>query len=124
MSGMTNGEILRLVNGYIGVSGGYLGDFSYRSHQEFYSFLDLDIDPYDLDGTTRERFITILKSSDPQTQATIIEGILDKYPVGSEDIRTAKRHAEFETIAMRLRGAPSVGSMHPQTSSDLSLIHI
>jgi hypothetical protein len=27
--GLTHGEILRVVNRYIGVSGGYLGDFTY-----------------------------------------------------------------------------------------------
>jgi hypothetical protein len=29
---MTDREITRIVNRYIGVSGGYLVDFSYRSH--------------------------------------------------------------------------------------------
>jgi hypothetical protein len=34
---MTGQEIVRLVNKYIGVStDGYLGDFSYRTHKEFY----------------------------------------------------------------------------------------
>jgi hypothetical protein len=28
--------VVRVVNDYIGVSGGYLGDFTYRTHQEFY----------------------------------------------------------------------------------------
>jgi hypothetical protein len=28
--GMTRAEVTRLVNRYIGVEGGYLGDFSYR----------------------------------------------------------------------------------------------
>lgn len=37
MDGMTGQEIVRLVNKYIGVStDGYLGDFSYRTHKEFY----------------------------------------------------------------------------------------
>jgi hypothetical protein len=123
MAGMTSGEILRLVNGYIGVSGGYLGDFSYRSHEEFYALLGLEIDPNDYMGTTRQRFIEILKGSDPQTQATIVSGILDKYPVhseppvGSDAIRTAQRAAEFESIVARLRSAPSVNSIHPQVSS-------
>ena len=35
-SGLTDGEITRIVNRYIGVSGGYLGDFSYRTHVDFY----------------------------------------------------------------------------------------
>src|SRR5262249_37919660 len=43
--GLKQSEIRKLVYKYIGVSGGYLGDFSYRSHHEFYIELDLDIDP-------------------------------------------------------------------------------
>jgi hypothetical protein len=35
--GLTRPEIMRLVNRYIGVSAGYLGDFSYGSHSEFYA---------------------------------------------------------------------------------------
>jgi len=40
---------------WIGVSGGYLGDFSYRTHHEFYpDYCGIeDIDPYKLEGTTR-----------------------------------------------------------------------
>jgi len=34
--GLKQSEIHRLVYKYIGVSAGYLGDFSYRSHHEFY----------------------------------------------------------------------------------------
>ena len=124
MAGMTSGEILRLVNGYIGVSGGYLGDFSYRTHEEFYALLDLEIDPNEYIGTTRQRFIEILKGSDPQTQATIVSGILDKYPVdsnppeGSDAIRTAQRAAEFESISCKqISVRPSVNSIHPQVSS-------
>jgi hypothetical protein len=33
--GLTGGEIIRIVNRYIGVSGGYLADLSYRTHSEF-----------------------------------------------------------------------------------------
>jgi hypothetical protein len=66
MVGLTKGEIIRLVNGYIGVSGGYLGDFSYRTHSEFYpEYCQLDVDPANYEGTTRERFISILERSDP-----------------------------------------------------------
>ena len=52
-SGMTNKEIMRVVNRYIGVSCGYLGDLSYRMDADFYpEYCDLDIDPYDCEGTT------------------------------------------------------------------------
>ena len=64
MAGMTRMDIKKLVNRYIGVSGGYLGDFSYRTHADFYvEYCDLDIDPYKYEGTTRERFEKILETS-------------------------------------------------------------
>ncbi|MBI5585991.1 MAG: abortive infection family protein [Deltaproteobacteria bacterium] len=106
--GLKQSEISKLVYKYIGVSGGYLGDFSYRSHQEFYVEIDLDIDPYTYDGTTRERFIKILSESAPHVQARIIEGILARFPVGSSKIRTQERAAEIHNWIMRLRSGPHV----------------
>lgn len=53
-----------IINRYIGIESGYLGDFSYRSHAEFYPlYCDLDIDPYEFEGTTREKFIEFFFSS-------------------------------------------------------------
>jgi hypothetical protein len=69
--------MIQLVNSYIGVSGGYLGDFSYRTHADFYpEFCEVDVDPKDYEGTTRERFIAILQRSDPTIQARILRGVL------------------------------------------------
>lgn len=104
---LTNKELMRVVNGYIGVSGGYLGDFSYRTHAEFYPmYCDLDIDPYQYEGTTRERFIQILKSSDAPTQAKILRGVLERFPLSyfSEDVVEEKRNirTEIEGIIGRL----------------------
>lgn len=80
-AGLTNGEIIQVVNRYIGVSGGYLGDFSYRTHAEFYpEYCELEIDPYEYEGTTRERFIAILSSRPPRQQARILRGILERFP--------------------------------------------
>ncbi|HYK00671.1 MAG TPA: hypothetical protein VE974_02880 [Thermoanaerobaculia bacterium] len=61
-SGLTRPEIFSVVSGYIGVDGGYLCDFTYSSHAEFYPYYcDLDINPLELEGmTTRNRFIKIL----------------------------------------------------------------
>ena len=43
---MTRPEIYSLLNDHIGVDSGYLRDFTYRTHQEFYPYYcDLDIDP-------------------------------------------------------------------------------
>jgi hypothetical protein len=47
-AGLTDSEITRVVNRYIGVSGGYLGlpeRFSYRTHEDFYAdYCDVSID--------------------------------------------------------------------------------
>lgn len=100
---MTSQEIMRLVNRYIGVGRGYLGDFSYRTHEEFYpEYCNLEINPYEYDGTTRERFISILSTQPPENQARIIRGILEKYPEASVKEQTEVLRGEFEMIALRL----------------------
>ncbi len=67
---------------YIGVRGGYLGDFTYPSHADFYPrYCGLDIDPNEYHGTTRERFIQILSEANSIEQSKILLGILEKYPL-------------------------------------------
>lgn len=120
MTLLTNQDIYKLVNHYIGVSGGYLGDFSYRTHAEFYhEFCDLDINPNDYPGTTRERFITILKQNPPNVQAIIIRGILEKYPAGSSNIRTKELHQTFTLLAARLAGVPTIATPNLIITSDV-----
>ncbi len=110
--GLTKGEILRIVNNYIGVDGGYLGDFSYRTHSEFYAiYCDLDLDPFKIlpEGTTRERFIAVLEKSPPHVQAKIVRGVLAKYPRGSSPLRTVEAETWLISLAERLeRGAAMV----------------
>jgi hypothetical protein len=101
-------EIQKLVYKYIGVNEGYLGDFSYRTHHEFYIELDLDINPYKYDGTTRQRFIKILSESTADVQARILEGILKRYPVNSSELRSQERYDEICGWIGRLRGASPV----------------
>jgi hypothetical protein len=100
--------IHRIVNRYIGVVGGYLGDFSYRTHEEFYiEYCNLEINPYDYQGTTRERFIAILSGARPQDQAKIIRGVLTRFPVdqaNSPDSRTEALRDELRTLADELEG--------------------
>jgi hypothetical protein len=112
-------EINKLVYNYIGVQQGYLADFSYRTHHDFYINLGLDINPYDYTGTTRERFITILSESDPKVQAKIIEGILIRFPVGSSELRTADRAREIQGWMMRLQGTSPVSPPQPSITSDV-----
>lgn len=93
---LKKGQIIRLVNDYIGVSGGYLGDFSYRTHQDFYPcYCEIDIDPNDYQGTTRERFISILSQAAPQDQAKIVRGVFKKYPCDPSTEKDLKRKAIY-----------------------------
>ncbi len=105
IAGLTRPEIYKVVNDYIGVSGGYLGDFSYRSHAEFYPYYcDLDIDPSQYDGTTRERFIWILEGSEPVVQAKILRGIQLRYPTLSTPNRTQESYDYVQNLIFRLEG--------------------
>lgn len=77
---------MKVVNRYIGVTGGYLGDFSYRTHSEFYpEYCEIyDISPDAIEGTTRQRFIGILLSQSADRQARILRGVLDRFPADDE----------------------------------------
>jgi len=115
-------DVFRLVNEYIGVNAGYLGDFSYRTHEEFYpQFCDLDINPSDIEGTTRERFMQILSTSQPPIQARIIRGVLTKYPVGSSELRTQDQYDYFAGLAARLEGS-LVAPPEPLATRDVVLL--
>lgn len=109
--GLTKRDVYRVVNKWIGVQGGYLGDFSYRTHYEFYlEYCNLDINPHEYEGTTRERFIAILSSADPRTQAIILEGVLERFPAGSTDIRTPEMEGEIWEMIRRCRSAAPVAT--------------
>jgi hypothetical protein len=84
------------------VNQGYLGDFSYRTHHEFYIDLDLDVDLYKLEGTTKEKFMQILSVATPDVQSRILQGILERYPVDSTPIRTKKLNDEIVGWIRRL----------------------
>src|SRR5882724_4304051 len=111
---LTRPEIYRIVNDFIGVSGGYLGDFSYRTHREFYpSYCDLDVDVVQYEpGTTRDKFIRILTDASPVDQAKIISGLFRKYPSpappDSEPERRATVRREMQKMVQRLQGSGAV----------------
>lgn len=78
------GQVIKVANRYIGVTEGYLGDFSYRTHADFYpEYCDLEYDPNKITGTTRERFIEILSKAPAEHQAKILRGVIQRFPVGS-----------------------------------------
>jgi hypothetical protein len=120
MAGLSPQEIAKLINRYIGVSGGYLGDFSYRTHKDFYpEYCDLCYDTGSMLGTTRVRFETILAGETPANQAKIVRGTLSKYPPDPEALatRTKELHDELLGVAGRLDGACPVGSVIPVITS-------
>ena len=116
-AGLSKGEILRIVHNYIGVEGGYLGDFTYQSHVDFYPmYAELDLNPFDYLQEVRpqERFIVVLEQSPPHLQAKIVHGVVEKYPVGSSPLRTAAARDSLVAMAERLerRGGGAGGGAH------------
>lgn len=115
--------ILKVVNRYIGVDGGYLGDFSYRSHADFYpEYCDLDINPYELDGTTRERFIEIFESIDNASKANMLKGVIERFPVGEPDApktRTESLKSQLLDAAAKYAGASPVASPNTTITSPI-----
>lgn len=122
---LTRPEIYKIVNDYIGVSGGYLGDFSYNTHREFYPYycdLDMDVSKYE-PGTTREKFIKILEKSPPLDQAKILKGILGKYPVAYflEEKQNRKQvlYDEIKNLITRLEAGQSINSPNLTITSEV-----
>lgn len=120
MSRLNNQDILKLVYEYIGVNNGYLGDFSYKTHAEFYKwYCNLDVDLQKFEGTTREKFIEILRASDESSQIKIVKGILVKYPESSEEHRTATKVKEITDLIKKLEAGCGVPSALPSINSNL-----
>ena len=121
---MTKGEILTVTRGYIGVNSGYLGDFSYRTHEEFYPmYCELEINPLEFEGTTRQRFETILETVDNVSQAKILIGVLKKYPVAyfpeAEHPRKRQLEIELRSIIARLQGQIPITKPTLNITSDI-----
>ena len=108
--------IYKIVNRYIGVSGGYLGlpvesRFTYRTHHEFYpEYCDLKKDTYSIEGTTREVFIEIFTTSTLKEQAKIIRGVIERFPTGEgATTRTETLKKQLLDEAAKLENADYVG---------------
>ena len=117
---LSTSEILALVNQYIGVDGGYLGDFNQRTHADFYrEYCNLTIDPNKYKGTTRERFIAIISTVPPQDQAAIIRGIINKFPIGKgPTTRTTEMLTTLRRVVQRLEsGTPTITGCAGRTKS-------
>jgi hypothetical protein len=125
--GLTAPEIIRVVNRYIGFSGGYLGlpdRFTHASHADFYAeYCDLAVDLSPFEGTTRETFIAALSSLPPRGQAKVLRGVIERFPPdqnGGPDTRHGA-HAEVLTLIERLESGPLIESQTPQITSEVVL---
>ncbi len=120
---LTHQEITRIVYRYIGVNSGYLGDFSYRTHADFYTeYCNLDIDPNQYEGTTRQRFIEILKSQSPTDQAKILRGVRERFPLDAAyapETRTQALYNEIGSIIDRLEQTAPVATPNPTITSQV-----
>lgn len=127
---MTQREILRLVEDYIGTHDGYLNYFSYNIHDTFYhKYCDLDVDvaAYRARGlTTLRAFIEILKDAKPRDQAKIIRGVFEKFPP-PDDLTTDTSKKRFEVykqmvgVADRLDADGQVDTPQIAETSDVVL---
>src|SRR5437588_6041329 len=79
--GLSRQEIGRLVHNWIGVSGGYLGNFSYATHDRFWlEVCDICVDTTAFPGTTRACFEETLFAASAANQAAALQSILREYP--------------------------------------------
>ena len=123
MSKLTHREITLITEYYIGVEGGYLGNFSdRRTLQEFYQVdCDLDINPsYEYEGTIREEFVEILKSQSTRGQSIILRTVLHNFHCESawkeSQTRQEKLRPRLEVVARRLEDASEMVSVASSTS--------
>jgi hypothetical protein len=124
---MTSREVIRIVNRYIGVSGGYLGlpeRFTYRTHADFYpEYCDLAVDLSGYPGTTRETFIGVLLSLPPRDQAKVLRGVIEKFPPDELGGPGTRPHAHKELLVLieRLESGQLVRGHTPRIVSGVVL---
>lgn len=117
---LTQQEVMKVVNRFIGVSGGYLGDFTHRTHAEFYpEYCDLDVDPETYVGTTRERFIEILSTRSARDQAKILRGLIERFGDDPDHPSRSELGPELEGWIARLESAPAVALDVPAHTRDV-----
>lgn len=113
---LTRKEISRLVYNWIDVDGGYLGSFSYASHDRFWlEVCDLAVSTGAFPGTTRECFEATLFGASAKDQAAVLRAILEDYPPpdtpdpAQPKFRSEKLHREIRAWISRLEtGTTSV----------------
>jgi hypothetical protein len=100
--GFSRVEIVKLVNRYVGVEGGYLVSFGYRtSRSSTPEYCGFEPDPSLLTGTTRERFINVLETQSPRAQAAILRALVARCPPGQAGAPTARTEQYRDELLRR-----------------------
>src|SRR5207248_197005 len=87
--GLTAADLNTVVYRYIGVSGGYVGEFTRSSHAEFYPvYCGFSVDTDQYSGTTRERFMAIVRALPPNQQAMVLRGLWNVCPTATRITKT------------------------------------
>lgn len=122
---LTRPEITKLVYKWIGVSGGYLGNFSYGRHDRFWlDVCDLPVNTAAFSGTTRDCFEATLFDASATDQAAVLRAILDEYPPveGSDaqgNFRTSHLHTEILQWIARLETGQVAVPMQLASTTDI-----
>lgn len=124
--GLSRKEIGRLVYNWIGVNGGYLGDFSYSTHDRFWiETCDLYVDTSAFSGTTRECFEETLFTATVRDQAAALRAILEEYPpptglnAAAPRFRTPALHKEINAWISRLETGQVGIELDLETASEV-----
>lgn len=105
--GLTNPEIQRIVNRYIGVRGSFFNGFSHSTLAEFYpAYCEVDIDADEYGGPLRSKFADILRDSRPAIQAKILRGMLERFPEPLASVPVPMTPDDVWRLIRRLEGLP------------------
>ncbi len=123
---LTRREIGRIVHHWVGVAGGYLGDFSYARHDCFWLELcDVYVDTSSFEGTTRECFEKTIYEVSAAHQAVALRALLEDYPPlkeadpDSPRFRSAELHREILGWISRLETGQVVVEVAIRSASEI-----
>lgn len=101
---------------------GYLGNFSSRTHAEFYPrYCDLEVDVSEFPGTTRDCFIGILRSRTPIDQAVILRGLLECCPCDEHGAPSKREQTAKDMLVwiQRLESGSAVVGLVPEVTREV-----
>jgi hypothetical protein len=123
---LTRKEIGRLVHNWIGVDDGYLGNFSYATHDRFWmETCDLHVDTSAFPGTTRSCFEETLFAAPAREQAAALRAILEDYPAPDQPqpdrpkFRTSALCREIDGWITRLETGEVAIDLHLISASEI-----